>query len=394
MCALALTATAAAADVTVDCVDGAQLTGALRELGAQVRVQTTDGEVTLGWDDVFALQTVAPAPTTAPAGGVTTRPTTAAAPLTLELVDGTALGVAVAAGSETAVNVIFRGGNAAEVRLSDVRALLPRPTDVALAGHVAELRAAPATPAADVALVAKDAELLTLRGTLQSVSADGVRFVWNGRPLDLPWNRLRGVLLARPSRALAPLLVALRDGDRLTGRVVSGDAEHTRLRTPLLGDVVLSVGEIGRIDVQSDRVTFLSDLQPARYGFTPMFTKRWDYALDAGLTGGPLRLAGRTYARGIEMHSQATLTYALDGRFERFVAAVGINDDMGPRGDAVARVRGDGKVLWEGRVRGGQRPQAVSVELARVRELILEVDYGEDLDLSDQVVWAAARLIR
>ena len=388
-------ARAVAAEVTVDGVDGTQITGTVRELGAQVRVQTADGEVALAWDDVLALQSVAPGTTTAPTSGPATRPAAAVVwPLTLELVDGTSLGVRVTGGSETALGVILRGAQAADVHLSDVQALLLRALDAATAARVTELRAT-AAPTADVALVAKEGgELLTLRGTLQSVSAAGVRFVWNARPLELPWNRLRGVLLARPTRTLAPLVVALADGDRLAGRMVGGDAEHARLRTPLLGDVTLDVASVARIDVRSDRVTFLSEVQPARYVFTPLFAKRWNYGLDEGLNGGPLRLGGRRYARGIELHSQAVLTYALDGRFARFVAAVGISDDMGPRGDAVARVRGDGKVLWEGRVRGGQPAQAVSVALTGVRELALEVDYGEDLDLSDQVVWAAARLIR
>jgi hypothetical protein len=36
----------------------------------------------------------------------------------------------------------------------------------------------------------------------------------------------------------------------------------------------------------------------------------------------------------------------------------------------------------------------VSVDVAGVRELALEVDYDADLDLSDQAAWGFARLIR
>jgi hypothetical protein len=69
---------------------------------------------------------------------------------------------------------------------------------------------------------------------------------------------------------------------------------------------------------------------------------------------------------------------------------------MENRGDVTLRViGGDGGVLWQrDNVRGGQPPIAATVDVRGAQDVTLEVDYGEGLDLSDQAVWAAARLIR
>jgi hypothetical protein len=68
---------------------------------------------------------------------------------------------------------------------------------------------------------------------------------------------------------------------------------------------------------------------------------------------------------------------------------------MGERGCVSMRVFGDGEVLWEAtQVRGGQTAREFIVDVGGVQRLVLVVDYGEDLDLSDHAAWGSARLIR
>jgi len=95
------------------------------------------------------------------------------------------------------------------------------------------------------------------------------------------------------------------------------------------------------------------------------------------------------------MHSRAALIYALNGRYRQFAAVVGIADEMAERGDVTVAVVGDGRILWEAKgVRGGETPREVLVDISGVKELGLHVDFGGQLDLSDHVCWAFARVIR
>ncbi|NUQ48647.1 MAG: NPCBM/NEW2 domain-containing protein [Phycisphaerae bacterium] len=181
----------------------------------------------------------------------------------------------------------------------------------------------------------------------------------------------------------------------IAGRVVSGDGRRLSVQSPTLGRVELGWEDVARIDCAGDRLTFLSDLRPTRYEFTPLFHKRWAFASDRSLLGGPLRLGGRTYSRGVAMRSRAVLTYSVAGEFRQFAAAVGISDEMEQRGRADVAVIGDGRTLWDARdLRGGQPPREVLIDVSGVQELTLVVDYGGDLDLADHVIWALARLIR
>jgi hypothetical protein len=71
------------------------------------------------------------------------------------------------------------------------------------------------------------------------------------------------------------------------------------------------------------------------------------------------------------------------------------DENLPSRGNVIARVVGDGKVLWEDReVRGGEPPVRVGpLPVEGVRVLVLEVDPGED-PLLDSADWADPILVR
>ena len=72
-----------------------------------------------------------------------------------------------------------------------------------------------------------------------------------------------------------------------------------------------------------------------------------------------------------------------------------VTGGTGYLGQAIVRVVGDGKMLFEqSDARGDQPPFDVSVNLSGVQRLTLEVDFGKGQDVGDRVVWANARLLR
>jgi alpha-galactosidase len=140
--------------------------------------------------------------------------------------------------------------------------------------------------------------------------------------------------------------------------------------------------------------TYLSDLQ-ATYvtnGYGPIELDRTN-GEDAALDGGPIRLRGAAYAKGLGVHAPSLLRYRLGGGCSRFVADVGIDDDQGDLGSAEFEVWADGERLFRSGVLTGSSPtRAVNLDVSGRRELRLFVGVGGDDYGFDHAVWAGARV--
>lgn len=379
-------------------LDGQTEVGSLVRLVPEVSLEVAGGVISLPWSEILAIRPSDASPSSQPS---TANPQ----PLQATLADGSVLAGEVTAGDQ--YGFIFRFGEGEECRLElsqvcVIRALAASAAAEQKLSELLRLRkdqpgAEPAEDhVTDVAVVARGSEVLVLNGRILEVQPQQVAFEWKGTQRPIPWNRLGGLIFARPELRRAPCIVRLNTGDAIAGQVVGGASGVLKLRMAVLErELDIPWASVERVDCRSERLVVLSDLQPAGYEFEPFFDKNWNYAVDRTLTGRQIRLGGRAFARGLSMHSRARLVYQLDGQFERFAATAGILDEMGGRGCVTLRVRGDGRVLWSATgVRGGEPPRDVSVDIAGVRELSLEVDYDADLDLSDQAAWGFARLIR
>src|SRR5205085_6940858 len=127
----------------------------------------------------------------------------------------------------------------------------------------------------------------------------------------------------------------------------------------------------------------------------PYFSRRSPYRRDVNLQGKALSVKGNNYAKGLAVHSRTALTYALDGQFETFKSLVGFDDDAGGQGRVACRVLGDGKELFaKTDLRGDAAPENIDVSVAGVKQLTLEIDFGEHEDTGDRVIWANPKLLR
>jgi hypothetical protein len=352
----------------------------------EITLATPEGQSVLAWTDVLALRPLD--------GDGSEVPVSPQQPLRFELGDGSTFGGRIETATER--GIVVRVDSRQTCRL-DVPLLRAVQSTSASSEGVARLQevAGEAGGTDDIAVIQRGARVVVLRGAVRRIDSQSVVFAWKQRELPLPWERVAGLRFARPLKQQARCTVRLRDGDVFCGRVIAGDEDSLALQSGAFDRLELPWSHIDRVECRSPHMTFLSDLIAARYEFTPFFQKRWDYARDQTLTGGPIRLAGRRYAKGIAMHSRSLLAYSLDGRYRQFAAVAGIADDMADRGDVTLVVLGDGRVLWEARnVRGGEEPREVLVDVTGVRELSLQTDFGEELDLSDHACWAMARLIR
>jgi hypothetical protein len=110
--------------------------------------------------------------------------------------------------------------------------------------------------------------------------------------------------------------------------------------------------------------------------------------------GKPIRIGGKTYAHGLGTHANSQIRYALDNRYRRLEAEVGVDDEKDGGGTVVFQVLADGKKVFDsGVMRGRQPAKKVSLSLDGVEELLLIVtDAGDGIN-SDHADWADARLI-
>jgi hypothetical protein len=253
--------------------------------------------------------------------------------------------------------------------------------------------------AQDVALVrSADGSLSPVAGRVEGLAEDRLQFEFEGQSRGINRGRLVGLVLARPAASEAPAgpyqVFECLTGDRISGTWTALSGNSAELATPW-GRLSIPLPLLQQIGFRNGRLVYLSDLEPSSVEEVPYFGRRWHYRRDAGLEGGPLKIKGQVYPRGLAVHSRSVLNYAIGGQFQSFKATVGFDDAAGGKGRVVCRVLGDGRQLWsQSDLRGDQDPVQLDVSIAGVRQLTLEVDFGELEDTGDRVIWGGARMLR
>jgi len=269
-------------------------------------------------------------------------------------------------------------------------------------------------PGQDVLITRDIEETKSLRGRLEELDVARGSFVFGDRTRTFPTEKIFGIVFAagagrRPSYSAT---LELTDGSTFSGNIEAADAVGLRVATSLGVSVHIPVNAIASVSFRSPRVTFVSDLEPASERTEGLLHRPWPVRKDQNSSAAPLTMRGRVFEKGLGVHSRTELQYDIGGGYERFVATVGIDDSVRPRGSVVFRVLGDvgveisgakdasaaledRRVLFEsGLMTGVDPPRDIVVGVAGVRRLTLVVDYGDGSDLSDHAAWGGARLLR
>lgn len=242
----------------------------------------------------------------------------------------------------------------------------------------------------------EDEEVKRVHGRLVDLNTRGGTFIYGHRPRTFRTERIYGIVMARGTGAVSryPLRFELSDGSSLPGLIEYADVASLTLATSIGLTVELPLSQVLRVRVDSDRVVYLSDLSPVSRKNEGIIHRSSRIMMNRCVSGGPLSIGGQIFAKGIGVHSFASLTYDIRGKYETLAATIGIDDSVRPRGNAVFRVVGDGSVLFEsGSITGRDRPKDIIVDVSSVEELTLTVDYGDELDIADRADWGGARLL-
>jgi hypothetical protein len=390
---LLLTAALLAADpFSARPLDGDAVSGEVTALnGKQLVLKTEKGPVTL---DIAKLAMISGHPVGDDAAGKFG--------VTVELGDGSVL---LGAGftSNDGVSSIA-GVSEQKISTSQLRSVYfatAEPPTPKLAKQWAEITASKA--AGDLLVVRKNDSFDYLEGIIKGVDAENCQFEIDGEVIPVKRAKVAGLVYARhgdePAEPAAKLATTsgarmnLRSFELIDGELKGTLAGGTEFEVPL--------DQVARLDFSTGKIAYLSDLDPEEAVFTPLvgfsappqgLLGYFNYRRDVGFDQSPLRLDGKEFRKGLSLASRTSLAYKLPGKFRVFRATVGIDDSTRETGNVHLEISGDGKVLWQGEVRGDEPSQQLELEIGGVKRLLILADYGAGLDVGDRLDLGEAQI--
>lgn len=150
-----------------------------------------------------------------------------------------------------------------------------------------------------------------------------------------------------------------------------------------------------RLIPQSSTIDYLSDLTPVGTPINGWGPVELDMSVGGQQQGdgGTIMLNGVNYDKGLGVHADSEIVYALNGNYRWFRSDIGLN--AGPRetGEVIFEVYGDGVLLFSSGVMTGNSPtQSLDIDVFGVGELRLVVD-GNGSISHDSANWANAHVV-
>lgn len=239
--------------------------------------------------------------------------------------------------------------------------------------------------------------LQAVAGTVKGIADDSLQFEYQGKVRGIKLARV-GAILRKTSASGAEKkthgVLELNNGMRLAGTFQKLDHSSAEFKLPWQQVLNLERLALANLEVREGRTVSLTALNPADVKYTPYLDRVQPLRVNESLTGSKLAITDKTFEQGLCAHSGTTISYALDGQYEKLRMQIGLQNDDGSRGQAVVRIKADDAVLAEKPVAGKAAAEAVDVSLAGKKTLVIEIDYGDGLDVGDHVVLGEPVLLR
>ena len=377
-------------EMVLQTVDGQQLKGVVQRIDQSKQVTGPGLGNDLKLDSILSIQT--------------NRPVKAVSqPMQVYLVGESAWGIAKTGAvdvsiAEEKVSMAGRLGSF-ELPLGSVRAIVWQDSKT--------VQQAVAKPSADNdrVIVNVEGKSQTVAGIIESVTKEAVRIDYKGKVRSIGIEKVNAIVLAdvghqAPTGVLASMSTV--EGSRFFGAIKSwGDGPNGAVvELSIARGTTLSIptAQVAEVQVQSDRVLFLSKVEPVAVAETTDFVEPRSFQRDRSVTGGKLQIRGAddqpiTFGNGIGAQATSELTYTNDKKFNRLLATVGIDLATKGRGDCQVVVKTDGVEVFNQRITGSSDPLELDVDVASANRVSLIVLPGREFDLADHVVWGNAKLI-
>ena len=242
-----------------------------------------------------------------------------------------------------------------------------------------------------------------VKGFLESITQTHVIVDYQGQSRKISLDKVLAVVVADLGNAAPQGIkanVSLVDGSKVVGAIKSFRDDNLEIAISESYSLDVAAQKISQVIIRSDRISYLSDVDPIRYEEQTQFAASRQWQRDASLLGNPIRLkydsTNRvlTFDKGIGTRSYTSLVFRNDNSFNNLRAVVGIDMETAGQGDCEMVIEGDGIRLWSKRVKGSDDPEPIVVDIDGISEIALIVLPGANFDLADHADWADVRFTK
>ena len=392
---LLLAAFAALPDVEASTVQGKTGKGAFQQLTAEtLTVKTAAGtEVGIPVSELLEVKFSKPTPVKVDLKTV----------ITVTLVDGTELTCTKVSTTTSAAKLQSPLFGQLKLPLTSLFSIRFKPFTPQLAQKWKELQKKETRK--DLLVVPRTNTLDYVRVVVERFTDEKVHFALAGKENDLDRKKLFGIIFSRPKqqgdKPFCNVRLAGSGGGSLQVSRIRWNGSVMKARLLAGVNVEIPVAHVAMLDFSLGKIQYLSDMVPRDVEFTPFFDDKetrslFRYRNDKTYMSRKLKLGKTTYDRGLWIYSRTRLTYRINGEYRRFRAVMGIDHFVAQRGLGFVHVviSGDGKKLFEGNVRGTDKPRVLDLDVSKVRNLEIFVDYGDDNSTADHLDLCNARVIK
>lgn len=205
-----------------------------------------------------------------------------------------------------------------------------------------------------------------------------------------------GLVFNQPPRGqIPPTVCKVIDvfGNTLVARDVKVTKAGLAVTTVAGAAVEYPAAALSKLDFSQGNIAYLSDLEaavtaPPQVAGEPYFT----FLKDKNQDGGPLKLDGVSYAKGLWLYPDTTLTYKLGGDYRELKLLAGIDESV-PVANSTVRlvITADGKELYAAKVSRKDAAKALNLDVKGVKELRVTLE-RDGLYLGNQINLAEARV--
>lgn len=223
-----------------------------------------------------------------------------------------------------------------------------------------------------------------------------------GDPSPVPLASVDAILLAtaKPAadanRAFRARFV---DGSQFTSKSLTIKGNTVTLTLPGATGTTHEVDAANVVSIEqvNGPVRWLSEQTPQSAEQTPFNSDTtFPAKFDRNVFGRPLRVGSRTVEKGVGVHANSKLVFAIEGPYKTFRTRYGIDTSSdASRADVNVRILLDDKVVHEQQhVRAYAAMPLVTVPLGSAKTLTLEVTAAGPTDTQDRLDWLEPALVR
>jgi hypothetical protein len=247
----------------------------------------------------------------------------------------------------------------------------------------------------DRIVILKEGELNALEGTLGEIDQDGktVKFQRDtGEIVPVALEKLHGIIFYRLEAPPEKLLCRVFDtqGSVLAALKLGFDGKDYVVTTPFGAKIALAPADLARFDFNMGKLTYLSDMEPAKVVEKSGAGLVNHYRKDVNLDGEPIFLE-KAHAKGLSLHAYTELEYNLAGKYKSFKATLGVDARVGAESQALVSIVCDGDKRFS-EVVTAKAVKELSLNVKDVTTLRIVVSSRNFLDLHDHATLADARV--